>query len=553
MAKLSKAQIREIFAKVREGTANSLEKRLANELYLHAVRKSYVLYCQKVQPNDTWFPFQIYIMQRVDEALKKGSGFLILELPPQHGKTTIGSTLLVPYIHGRYPDKKVILAAYGGDRAKSNAKLISDTMALDTYKEIFPTRLRKTWEEELDDMFNEDLRQTAYNWNLSTNPRGSFLATSVGGVLTGESGDVLILDDYNKDSITAKSIIERQNTFDWFCSSLYTRKQVNTLIVVFATRWHSDDLIGRLKAKQKEDPDTFNFDVVTFSAIQTEEGTKNPYDPRLYGEPLWPDKMKDYLFQMSLSEANFMALYQQTPVTEQGVMFDRSHLVEYDVMPERFDQIVVGIDTSYKAKSDESDDCAMVVLGRINKDWYLIEYISRRMTFIVTLKTALELCNKYNCRTVVVEEKANGVALIEMMQMEMPGINLIGCDMGPMSKRAKAEMTTPIFASGCFHIPSKTMYPTVDKYLNQFLQFTGDKGGKDDLVDATIIVLLKLGELEYRIPKDISLTVSSNTSRLIKGNPLGKKASNPYPTNGKRHSILNAASAKTYVSSLLRR
>lgn len=552
MASLTKPQINSIFKKVREGTASQLEIQLANKLYLHSVQSNYSSFCKAIFPENYWFNFQKYLMGRIDRAIKNGNGFLVISMPPQHGKTTLGSTLLVPYIHGRYPDKKVILTAYGSELAKKNARDIASIMGMESYKKIFPTRLKKTWDEEVDDMFDRELKQTSHNWNLSSDPRGSFLATSIGGVLTGETGDILILDDYNKDSSTAKSITERQNTFDWFSTSFMTRKQVNSLVVVFATRWHSDDLIGRLLLKKREEPEIFNFDYIHFSALQTIEGMENDYDPRDFREPLWPDKLKDYLYQRALSEFNFMALYQGIPPTEIGVMFDRGHFVEYAVRPERFDQIVMGVDTSYKAHANESDDCAMVILGRINDKWYLIEYVARRMTFMETLKVALELCEKYGIFTVVVEEKMNGVPLMEMMQDEMPGIDLIGCDMGPMSKRAKAEMTTPTFATSRFYIPTKELYPQVEKYLNQFLQFTGEKGGKDDLVDATVVILLKLGQLEYRIARDVTFTQPSLGTKLLGVPNSGKKYCIPYPTTRTQGFRPNGLVEKNYVSNFIR-
>lgn len=550
MAKLTRQEINIIFDRVKLGTANSLEIELAYKLKLHAVQKDYSLYCQALYSEVEWLWFQQYIQKQLNEVLDRGYGFIIIEMPPQHAKTTLGSTLCVPYVHGRFPDKKVILAAYGGDRAKSNAKLISDTMSLDTYKEIFPARTKKTFDKEIDNMYEVDgaLVQTAYGWNLSTNPRGSFLATSVGGVLTGESGDILILDDYNKDSNTARSAIERQNTFDWFTSSFYSRKQINTVIIVFATRWHSDDLIGRLKVLNRSNPEIFDFKLITFPALQTEDAVKRTYDPRIFGEPLWPDKMQDYLVQQHLSLENFAALYQQSPVTEQGVIFEARHLIEYSVLPEHFDMIVIGVDTSYKATAVESDDCAMVVLGKINKNWYLIEFIARRMRFIETVEEAKRLKEKYNCRTMVIEEKANGVALIEMLQKDLVGMNIIGCDMGPMSKRAKAEMTTPIFANGNFHVPSKASNPEIEKYRTQFLQFTGDRGGKDDCVDATVVVLLKLGDLEYRIPKGTIHITPNLSSKITKGNPLGRKNFDPFACAIKNSSLFDGASSKSIAS-----
>lgn len=523
MRKLTREQLYDLHRKVSEGTASATEVELFSMLRKASAQKSFPYYCERMYAGELqWMWFQKYLMQRLQMIFEKGSGFLIVEMPPQHAKTTIASSLSVSYLLGRWPSKRVVLGAYNAERAKDNCRLIANEMAKTEYKKIFDTRNKKTIEEQVENIFNPDLKMDGFSFNVSNNNQGSFFATSIGGALTGKSADVLVLDDYNKDAQSAKSPVERETCYNWFQTCFMTRKQPDTIIIVFATRWHDDDLIGRLKKLKALDPVLYDFEVISFPSEKLRDDKElRPYDTREVGGYLWDDprKIKDYEQQKKFNYEQYAALFLQEPVTEIGVIFQKSWFNFYYQMPEHLDRYIISCDTSYGAGTTDSDDCAITVHGQKGADWYLIEFIARRMGYVETKSLLRMLQKKYNdipgssCRHIVIENKSNGGAVIEELTMEMDGI--ISFEPGIMSKRARAELVTPVFVAGNYHIPSKELCPDIEYFLTQFLQFTGEKGGKDDCVDSVTQMLLMLGDLEYRISMDSCYSIQSMASRYM--------------------------------------
>ena len=552
MIQITEKQLLNLRTRVAEGSASTAEVDVFNTLRRVSAQKNFPYFCERMYEGILeWQWFQVYLQERLQKMIDAEDGFLVVQMPPQHAKTTIASSLAVPYILGRFPHKRVLLAAYNADRAKMNCDGIVKEMEKPVYKQIFDTRNKKTIKGDVADMWNENLRQDSFSFNISTHPQGSFLATSIGGMITGMSGDIMILDDYNKDAQSARSVTERNNAYEWFSSCFMTRIQRKCIIIVFATRWHDDDIIGRLLRQRASNPEEFDFELISFPSERLEpDFAERPYDPRPVGGYLWDDpaKIKHYKRQKVLSFEQYTALFLQKPMSEIGQVFQKPWFMEHEYthMPEKFDRIVISVDTSYKARSIESDDCAITVHGQKAREWYLIEFIARRMGYVETKVILRQLRQKYKCRHIVIEERSNGGPLIEELSMEFPGI--IAFEPAGMSKRARAELTTPIFADGHYHIPCREICRDkgidIEYFLTQFLQFTGEPGGKDDCVDCVTQMLLKLADLQYHISNNSCYTVSTLASRFL-GNGRGQR--------GKGQVTNSRGNQKTIASSFVGR
>lgn len=256
---------------------------------------------------------------------------LMVFMPPQHGKSE-GSTRRLPsFILGDNPDKKVAIISYNAPKARKFNREIQRIIDSEEYHSIFPdTNLNAS-----------NVTTVSGSWLRNADEceivgrRGGFKTVGVGGALTGEPVDVLIMDDIYKDAKTAWSPIVRESISDWYDTVAETRLHNNSQQLIVFTRWHEDDLAGTLLRQQgiydeKENPD--GWVVVVYKAIK--EGKPTKYDPRQEGEALWEERhsLKKLQAIRKRNPQVFDSLYQQDPQPRAGLMYE-SGFVEYQIRP----------------------------------------------------------------------------------------------------------------------------------------------------------------------------------------------------------------------------
>ena len=256
---------------------------------------------------------------------------LMVFMPPQHGKSE-GSTRRLPaFVLGDNPDKKVAIVSYNAPKARKFNREIQRIIDSEEYHEIFPeTTLNAS-----------NVTTVAGSWLRNADEceivghRGGFKTAGVGGALTGEPVDMLIMDDIYKDAKTAWSPIVRESVSDWYDTVAETRLHNDSQQLIVFTRWHEDDLAGTLLRQQgiydkETNPD--GWVVVIYKAIK--EGAPTKYDPRQEGEPLWAERHNLDKLQ-SIRKRNpqvFESLYQQDPQPSEGLMYE-SGFSEYITRP----------------------------------------------------------------------------------------------------------------------------------------------------------------------------------------------------------------------------
>jgi predicted phage terminase large subunit-like protein len=256
---------------------------------------------------------------------------LMVFMPPQHGKSE-GSTRRLPaFIVGDRPDTKVAIVSYNSPKARKFNREIQRIIDAPQYREIFPdTRLNAshaitgsgTWLRNADEFEIVDRC-------------GSVKTVGVGGALTGERVDVLIMDDLYKEAKTAWSPVVWESVSDWYDTVAETRLHNDSQQLIVFTRWHEDDLAGALLRQQGVYDPVGNPDgwvVVVYQAIK--EGAPTGYDPRQEGEPLWAERhsLKKLQSIRSRNPHVFESLYQQNPKPAEGLMYENG-FVEYGVKP----------------------------------------------------------------------------------------------------------------------------------------------------------------------------------------------------------------------------
>jgi len=283
---------------------------------VHLARKNLIAFSiatdEKYQ--DTWFHRRLAsILEDAVKRVEQGEDVrIIVEAPPRHGKSEISTKKFGAWILGNHPDWPIIVASYSGGLAEEFGLGTRDIMQSPQYQKIFSTRLR---------------RDSKAKSKWKTDQKGSYTAVGAGGAITGKGFKIGVIDDMFKDRKEAESLTIRDARWDWLRSTFMTRQEGASLIIIINTRWHEDDLVGRLLKQQKENEeeglDDFDkWEVVSFPAIAVEDEFY-----RNKGEALWPQKYpieKLKKLEIALGPYEFAALYQGSPITSENQEFKES-------------------------------------------------------------------------------------------------------------------------------------------------------------------------------------------------------------------------------------
>ena len=267
---------------------------------------------------------------------------LMIFVPPRNGKSEIGSILFPAWLLGRHPEKEIITSSYSADLAQDFGYKTRNVVDSQEYQELFKTRLR------------EDSKSKA-KW--LTEEGGGYTAVGVGGAITGRGANVLIIDDPIKNREEAESQVVRDKVWSWYTSTAYTRLEKDGAIILMLTRWHKDDLSGRLLKAQESGGD--KWEVIKFPAIAIQDEKF-----RKQGEALWPEKYDLQALEQiktTIGSYDWNALYMQEPVASENQEFKEEyfHYRTIDEVLALTTRRTLTIDTaiSQKASADYTGFC----------------------------------------------------------------------------------------------------------------------------------------------------------------------------------------------------
>lgn len=456
------------------------------ELKRRAARVSLANFATYTYPIYQLGWFHAEVCEALDRFLQavvdKKSPRLILCAPPRSGKSEIVSRRFPAYLLGRYPDLSFIGTSYSSDLAGSFAKDVQRLMDDPLFQEVF-TGVKIPGK----DVPKDGRVRQADRFEIIGH-RGSYYSVGVGGSLTGRGADALVVDDPVSNMADALSERVRNSTWDWFTSTAYTRLAPGGGLIVMATRWHEDDLIGRLLAAQ-ESGDGEQWEVINFPAIAEHD---EPH--RKAGEALHPERFDEQAMQRirkSVGEKVWASLYQQHPVPDGGGLFKQDWIQFWssETLPEHFDSIVLSWDMTFK-QTATSDFVVGQVWGRRKANFYLLDQVRDRMDFVRTKKAFLDLSERWpKALRKLVEDKANGPAIISALKETVPGIVPVT---PKESKEARASSVTPLWEAGNVFLPPPDSYPWVKRdFIPELLSFPA--GAHDDQVDSMTQALSDLG------------------------------------------------------------
>lgn len=408
-----------------------------------------------------------FLSREYAKTVARGGGRVVVEAPPQHGKSSLTSMWLIIWALETFPNIKIILATYNDDYARYWGQKIKDELEFNPMLRAKP------------------MRGNSSASNFRTVLGGEFLAKGVGGGITGRPADLFVIDDPYATVIDAYSPAYRKMVENWYEAVAETRLSEHGTVIEMATRWHTDDLSNYLE-KQK------GFKVIKLRAIAKAD------DPlkRKPGTALWPKKYSiEYLEKVKVSKprAFWAAMYDQEPTPEGGLVLNPEWFRRWSSLPEKLDEWIISADLNMKEEEgasyegEKNDFTVYGVWARKGSDIYLVHLV-KGVWGITEQRDRFKLVNKQWPRAVkkLVENKANGPALQDMLKKEILGIELVEPEGGKVIRAMACE---PMLKAGNVYVPEDEIsHPWVKDYLFEIGVFPGGK--HDDQVDMTTIALL---------------------------------------------------------------
>lgn len=393
---------------------------------------------------------------------------LMIEMPPRHSKSMTVTETFPSYFLGRNPDKRVITSAYSDDLARKFGRLN-----------------RNKFGEFGKRVFNIDLSRdnsSTSDWGLSKHI-GGMISTGIGGSITGQGADCMIIDDPIKNNKEAMSSTIRENIWAEWESTLSTRLHDGASVIVIMTRWHEDDLIGRLLERSP-----YNWTRLRLPAIAEDE---DDLLNREIGQALCPELGYDEEWasfkKIEVGSRTWASLYQQRPSPEEGSIFKREWLQYFDTAPTQYDDIVISWDFTFK-DTDTSDYVVGQVWQKTGANFYCIDQVRGQLNFTQSVQAVINLRNKHpRCRTILIEDKANGPAIINTLKQKVSGIIPIN---PKESKIARAYAVTPYFEAG--NVFFKRDLPQINDTIEEMASFPSGK--TDDICDSATQALNYFGQ-----------------------------------------------------------
>ena len=413
---------------------------------------------EKVENRDT----VCIQVEALDSLFLLGKGLMLT-----HNSLLI-SRMLPAWILGHNPNEKTILGAYADDLASMFHRDTKRIMQHPRYAEIFP-------ETRFPIAGQDHGYKSTDNTSEVVNAAGFLRSVGVGGSVTGMPGSLLIADDLFKGRSEAESPTIRKRVNNWWDNDFTTRMTRDANIVMTYTRWHTEDIGGMLLDREAEE-----WEVIRFPALFDGGEYTHPDDKREIDEPLDPIRRftKEQLAQKKkvLSPRDWFSVWQQQPTAEGGNMIKADMLKRWKYLPQTFDELLTSWDLAFK-KGKESDFNIGQLWGRKGPDLYLIGQYRKRAGYAELKADFKKFVEAAGCHEHLIEDKANGPALISEMQMDFPGI----IPVTPTGdKIQRVSYILPVIESGNVYIPENADFTS--EFIKECVSFPN--GTHDDQVDA---------------------------------------------------------------------
>lgn len=389
---------------------------------------------------------------------------LIIEAPPRHTKSEIASRRFPAWYLGRNPGRQIITSTYAADFAADFGRDVRGIVREPAYGRIFGTQLRQD-------------SQAADRWH--TQDGGIYVAVGIGGPITGRGAHLAIIDDPIKNREEAESEVIRNKIWNWYTSTLYTRLMPGGAVIVIMTRWHEDDLVGRLLTEQERGGDKWHR--ITLRAIDG-EGTDHE-------KALWPewyplDALKR--IKAAIGPRDWSALYQQSPQPAEGTFFQRAWFRRY--APQELPASLNRYGTSDYAVTDGAGDFTEHAVWGVDSEdnLWAVDWWSGQTTSDVWIERQIDMMARHKPyawfgESGVIRRSIEGFLTKRMRERKTFG--RVEWVTSASDKPSRARGFQARAAMGKVHIP---LTEWGDRLIDQLIRFPAGK--HDDAVDACSMI-----------------------------------------------------------------
>jgi predicted phage terminase large subunit-like protein len=439
-------------------------------------------------PYDYATPPHLKLLNRkLLECVEKPNQRKVVSMPPRHGKSQLTSCHLPAWMAGKYPGKEIILISYEarfaaewGGKAREvvsefgpdlfGVYLDEDNSARDNWRAGKPASQYHTDE-------------AGGSWRGEQMLYFQMRTAGVGGPITGKGGHLVLVDDPVKNAESVLTDTSRDKMWDWWVSTAYTRLMKNGSAIVVQTRWHMDDLAGRL-IEQTETGEEI-WDVINLPAIAEDN------DPlgREPGEALWPEMFPiERLEQIktTLGPYWFSALYQGRPTPLEGGILKREWMQQRYLEPPRMHRVIQSVDAAFKTGVG-NDYSVIATWGTDAIDFYLLDIWRKRVEFPDLKRAISDNFYKWNPSGVYVEDAAAGQSIVQEMKRE----TMLPVNAKPVwgNDISRATAVSGMFQAGKVKLPVRA--PWLAEWIEEHVGFPN--APHDDQVTTTYYALEELG------------------------------------------------------------
>jgi predicted phage terminase large subunit-like protein len=455
-----------------------------------------IAFCQAMQPDYKVGAHHRRLADLLMDIEARRKDRICVSVPPRHGKSQLVSIYYAAWYLGRNPGHKVMLVSHTTDLAVDFGRKVRNIIASDDFKAIFPT------------VGLAADSKSAGRWN--TNFGGEFFAAGVGSALAGRGAHLLLVDDpHSEQDILSGNFSVFEKAYEWFTFGARTRLMPGGAVAIVHTRWHQDDLIGRVTRDMVQNDDSDQYEVFEFPAILEtpvlDEHGEETGD--IKETALWPEffdipALKRTKASMPVFQWN--AQYQQNPTSEEASIVKREwwNIWGKD-RPPACEYIISSLDAAAE-KHNRADYTALTTWGVFyNEDTgepglILLNSVKERLEFPELKALCLEHWKDWEPDSFIVEKKSAGVAIYqELRRMGIP-LQEYTPHRGTGDKTARMNSVADIIASGMCWVPATRWAEELVEELAAF-----PFGSHDDLVDSTVMALMRFRQGGFiRLPTD---------------------------------------------------
>jgi len=442
------------------------------------------------------------ICAHLEACAKREIKDLVINLPPRIGKSSLCAVLFPAWILARNPSETMLFSSYSATLAIRDSVKCRSLVESDWYQQRFPhVAIRE-----------DSNLKTAW----LTTAKGGRQTTSVGGTVTGMGGSFLISDDPLNAS-SAESTAEREKVNTWYAETWSNRiagDPTQAVSIVVMQRLHANDVsqlcIDRMGYEKLILPMEYEGDKYVTSIGWSDPRTEQ-------GELLWPNRWDANVIakqKKKSGEYAWAGQYQQRPAPRGGGVVKQSWLrfwfdpsigypspvqaytnegevvdcVQTELVLGRYTPTTLSVDAAFKGK-DSSDYTVCQVWSKMNNGFFLLDQVRKKLDFVDALKEILVLRDRWNPLPTLIEDKANGSAIISALKGEMVGVLPVNPQGGKLSR---LSAISPLIEGGDVWLPHPEQFPWVNDLIQELCMFPN--APHDDTVDAMSQALTHMRE-----------------------------------------------------------